>query len=118
MAHPRLHYPRPLPRYQYDNPAITAALLSDMLGAIDLTPASERADMINAAAADHGGYVSAPQTRAGGWGPHHWEIGLIGIMGMGPDFDGALHNWTKCARRQIEGQIEGQITPTAQASAA
>lgn len=95
-------HPRPLPRFQFDAPVIIAALQQDMLAAIDLTPASEQPDMIAAAVADHGGYVQAPQARPGGWGPHQWELSLLGIMGMGEDFPSALRQWTKCARRSIE----------------
>ena len=95
-------HPRPLPRFQFDSPVIIAAMQQDMLAAIDLTPASEQPDMIAAAVADHGGYMQAPQTRIGGWGPFQWEISLLGIMGMGEDFPAALRQWTKCARRSID----------------
>lgn len=91
------------PRYQFDTPVILAALLGDMIAAIDLTPSAEQPAMLAAAVADHGGSITpgAQPGRASNWGPHWWEISMLGVMGTGEDFPAALRQWTKCAGRIV-----------------
>lgn len=82
---------------QTSSPAIMHELRCELAETLELAQPTAWADAIEAAIARHGGSL-IPRGRDN-WGPHWWQISLLGVEGTGDTFEEAVREWSRCARR-------------------
>jgi hypothetical protein len=83
--------------WQTRSPVIMHELRCELAETLELALPSAWAEIIEGAIARHGGSL-IPRGRDN-WGPHWWQVSVLGVEGTGETLEEAAREWSRCARR-------------------
>lgn len=87
----------PEPDWQMRGALIAADLREQLVATLELSQPSAWSEILTSAIGAHGGALIP--TSGTGWGPHWWQLSLLGVSGTGATLEEAAREWARCSRR-------------------